>query len=203
MISKPLLVFVRGLPGAGKSDLVDLLLKYPLLEKGLRLDPDRVDLTDPKFVKFVSGLPKGLSPKKQIYRFLLRQAETALSQEQHVIWEQPWRLVWGLYITIENLTYFLTGETNITKAPFQTVIVEVLIDPIKARRRVARRFAEGRHNLDERVFEQFVGKLEDCSHLNLPVIRAAGDKVAETVKDIKDQIYQLLGSEEINACLSC
>ena len=190
-----MLIFVRGLPGAGKSDLVDLLLKFPPLKGSLRLDPDRVNLADPKFVEFVCGLPPKLIPKRKIYRFLLRQAEAALRQGRSVIWEQPWRLTWGLYITIENLTFFLTGKEDITKAPFQSVIVEVFIDPAKAWRRVAERFAEGRHNLDEKAFEQFVGELEGCGHLNLPTVRIAGDRVAETVEEVKNLISRLLGKE--------
>jgi hypothetical protein len=185
MAARTLLIFVRGLPGAGKSDLVDLLLKYPPLENGLRLDPDRIDLTDPKFTEFANDLPKEIIPKRQIYRYLLRQAESALRQGQHVIWEQPWRLTWGLYVTIENLTYFLTGETDISKAPFRTVIVEVLIDPAVARGRVAERFAEGRHKLDEKVFEQFVGKLEDCSQLGIPLVQVDGCDVKGSVQPVK------------------
>jgi len=194
---RPFLIFVRGLPGAGKSDLVDLLLDFPPLSDSLRLDPDRVDLTDPDFVAFVRNLPLELSPKRQIYRFLLYQADEALRQGQSVIWEQPWRLVWGLYITIENLTYFLTGKEDITQAPFQTVIVEVLIDPAKARERVARRFAEGRHSLKAEQLQDFVGKLEDCSSLNLPMVEIAGDRVAETVEEVKNLITQLLGEEGV------
>lgn len=190
-----MLIFVRGLPGAGKSGLVDLLLKFPPLKESLRLDPDKVNFADPKFVGFVRNLPTELSPKKRTYRYLLYQAEEALRQGNSVIWEQPWRPSWGLYITIENLTFFLTGKEDITKAPFQTIIVEVLIDPAKARRRVAKRFAEGRHDLDEESFEQFVGGLEDCSYLNLPTVKIAGDKVVETVEEVKNLITQLLKKE--------
>lgn len=89
-LGKPLLIFVRGLPGAGKSDLVDLFLDFPLFRDSLRLDPDRVNLADPKFVEFVGGLSPELIPKRKIYRFLLRQAEAALRRGRHVIWRRNW-----------------------------------------------------------------------------------------------------------------
>ena len=190
---KPLLILVRGLPGAGKSDLVDVLLQPSALVGALRLDPDRVDLADPKLVEFVSGLPIKLSPKRQIYRFLLWQADEALRRGQHVIWEQPWRMRWGLYITIENLTHFQTGEEDITKAPFQTVLVEVLIDPAKARQRVAERFAEGRHDLSPTNFEKFVGTMESCDDLGLPSVKIDGNDVAKEVHAVENLITQLLG----------
>ena len=79
---KPLLIFVRGLPGAGKSDLVDLLLQLPSLNSSLRLDPDRVNFAASEFVEFVRSLPVELIPKKRVYRYLLRQAESALWREQ-------------------------------------------------------------------------------------------------------------------------
>jgi len=189
---RALLLFVRGLPGAGKSDLVDLLLESPPLRDSLRLDPDRVNLANPKFVEFVRDLPIALIPKRQIYRYLLWQADEALRRGQHVIWEQPWRMRWGLYITIENLTYFQTGGEDIAKAPFQTVLAEVLIDLAKARQRVAVRFAEGRHSLSPANLEKFVGTMESCDGLGMPSIQIDGNDVAKEVHAVENLITQLL-----------
>ncbi len=199
---KPLLIFVRGLPGAGKSNLTELLCENPILKDSWRLDPDRVNLTGSRFLEFVSDLPTGLPSQKQIYRYLLRQAEAALREGCGVIWEQPWRLRWGIYITIENLTYFLTGGTEISLAPFQTIIIEVLVDVAKARRRVAERFAQGAHNLDAKTFEEFVETMELCDDLGLPFIRIDGNDVAKEVHAVENLIAQLLGKGERDVCLS-
>lgn len=199
---KALLLFVRGLPGAGKSDLVDLLLEFPPLKDSLRLDPDRVSLADSKFVEFVRGLPIELSPRRQIYRFLLWQADEALRRGQHVIWEQPWRMRWGLYITIENLTFFQTGEEDIGQAPFQTVVVEVSVDPALARQRVSERFSEGRHSLSPANFEKFVGTTESCDDLGMPSVQIDGNDVAKEVHAVENLISQLLGKGGGDACLS-
>lgn len=173
-MKRPVLLIVRGIPGSGKSTLTDQLLKLPSLKDSLRLDPDLVDQNGDEFVKFCQSLPLELPIQKQIYRFLLRKAEAALKEQRSVIWEQPWRTLKGLRITLGNLAFFLTGNADISAAPFQTVIVEINISPQKARKRVASRFQRGEHRLRPETFDQNEWTLEPCDYLGLTVIPVDG-----------------------------
>src|SRR3989344_3573670 len=103
VLGKGFLMIIRGLPGSGKSTLTNELLKLTDLSNAIRLNPDFVQIDSPEFVKFCLTRPKDLPLKKLVYRFLLYSACEKLPTGGQVIWEQPWRKLELLRLTLENI----------------------------------------------------------------------------------------------------
>ncbi|MDO8728909.1 MAG: AAA family ATPase [bacterium] len=167
-------MIIRGLPGSGKSTLVDRLVRLTDLSGAKRLDPDLVEVNAPEFTRFCITRPKDLPLKKLIYRFLLSSACEELSVGGQVIWEQPWRKLELFRLTLENINVRGYHLSEIADYPFVIAIVEIYLPTDEVYRRVASRYQAGQHPLTTEDFADFVQSSDSFDGLNLPMLIVDG-----------------------------
>src|SRR3990167_8779751 len=182
-LSRGLLMIIRGLPGSGKSTLVDGLLRLTDLSGARRLNPDFVQVNSTEFVEFCLVRPKDLPLKKLIYRFLLYSACEELAAGCQVIWEQPWRKLELLQLTLENINVRGYHLPETASYPFTIAIVETRLSENEARRRVVSRYKAGQHRLTSEDFTAFGQALDSFDGLNLPMLIVDGT-LSLTVSDL-------------------
>lgn len=77
--NNPALVFIRGIPGSGKSYLAEALEKSLGSENVIMLDPDKIDLTSKEYLEFSESLTKeGVDKKLHPFRWLRTNAYGAI-----------------------------------------------------------------------------------------------------------------------------
>lgn len=91
-------IFIRGLPGIGKSELAKELYKS---------NPYRFSIIEPEQINLISSTPRAISVKKFKYRINLAECIACLQLGKDVLWAQPWRSAEGLNVTIENIKHYL------------------------------------------------------------------------------------------------
>ena len=85
----PVLIFVRGLPGSGKSYVTNRLQKE-LGEGVVVLDPDATDYDSKEYHEHTKVLTEqDVNPALFAYRFLREKAYKAIEENKVVIWNQP------------------------------------------------------------------------------------------------------------------
>jgi len=187
----PLALFVRGVPGSGKTVLTAKLVTELCLCASLRLDPDTLSEEDTEFTAFLTSQGgRSGGRREQIYRYQVRKAADALRKGRSVIWEQAWRSCAGLRTTLENLAYFLTDSFAFAEAPFQAVVVEIELGLEEAQQRLAER-GDGR--VSPEALLQFARTFESCSDLGVPLLVVDGRKspqelAAEVVAFLDDYL---------------
>lgn len=154
-----LFLVIRGLPGIGKSTLAKTIAGGFGQEHCLFLDPDRVDLKLVERSVLLKHPGEEVTDQKLIYRHLLSKARNALLEGKIVIWDQPWRSLWGIRVTVNKLQEFLAieGRENLC---LRLIILEFAFDQELARHRLQQRLNEGKHGPTPRTFERFVSEFE-------------------------------------------
>lgn len=132
---------MRGLPGAGKTSLVQggNTLKI--------IDPDNIKIEGISDSKF------GLAQIK--YKHNLREALLCIQNNASFIWCQPWSKIWGIDVTIENIN-------QLTKSIHTPIIISV-IAPVKDcyERYISRQKSLNREYLNlEEYKEKYIDKFE-------------------------------------------
>jgi predicted kinase len=111
----PLVVFLRGLPGAGKSTLAKLLA--PQINAKI-LEPHIINKSAVRFIEAKTTEPKTRDKIIQ-YRLLLDSAINTIKKCENVIWAQPWRKAENIQLTMQKIlkmtdAIFLTIELECT-----------------------------------------------------------------------------------------
>ena len=167
---KPLCIFTRGLPGAGKTTTIKLAMQKSDIEF-VYLNPDEIDLN-------------GMS-KKELYRWMLDEAIRNLLIGKHIIWDQPWTSTQGLDDTLFNLNHFLHIGWH------KPTIFEFNVDPEISKTRVKERKNNGGHGPSENTMEKFIltyGDIKDLTEVSskfkLDTCSATPEMLAEQIKEI-------------------
>ena len=150
-LKHPLLLFVRGLPGSGKSYLTEQLAKAFDPAKLVVLDPDATDYDSPAYADHVKDqTEQGVDPKLHAYRYLRAQAYTGIAEYKVIIWNQPFTNLEIFNKMVANLKR--EADENHTELPI--LVVEVEVDPATAKSRVAARKQTGGHGPSDNTFSQ-------------------------------------------------
>ena len=91
MVKTNFLMFIRGLPGAGKSTISN---KISAITDSIVVDPDLISDKNNKATH---------EERFRKYKLCLSKAKKALITGHSVIWTQPWRKIQNILITINNL----------------------------------------------------------------------------------------------------
>lgn len=195
---RPFFLIVRGLPGSGKSTLAEYLEKGTTAERFLRLDPDQVKVEDLNPLELLRKPEEKIPEQTLKYRFLLKQAQEALSQGKNVIWDQPWRSIWGIRVTHEKLFAALDGNQEVEECCFELIVIELLLDEKLAKQRLEQRLADGKHGPSPNTFERFVAEFEPANPQEFLVFQV--DAEQEPAKMAR-QVEQFLKSCSPKTCL--
>jgi predicted kinase len=122
-------VFVRGLPGAGKSTVSIELSKR-----------ERTVLVDPDFVAD-KNIRSSRQERLRKYYICLGKCRKALSKGLSVIWSQPWRKLGNIQLTMERLK---ESHTN-----FLLINIEIPIE--ESWKRSKEKFSGSRKEFNEYI----------------------------------------------------
>lgn len=184
----PILVLVRGVPGSGKSYLSDALRESFEDEEVVMLDPDATDYESEDYKEHARKLTEeGVDSKLHAYRFLRAQAYAGIAQKKVIIWNQPFTNLEIFKKMIKRMQDCAT-ESDVR---LMIIIVEVEVNPDKAKERVKERKNNGGHGPSDEGFTRFVSDYSSFAHLGFKTIKVQGESdvyesAAHVVKAIED-----------------
>ena len=183
----PILLIIRGIPGAGKSHIAAKLQK--MLGAAIILDPDAIDKAGNDYTNLCRTLSaKGVDPKLYPYRFLRANAYNAITDHNSIIWNQAFTDFEGLQKTINRLQAFAAEHT----IELPVLIVEVEVDVAIARQRVVWRESQGDHGVPEEVFDHFVKRYKSFAGKGYPTVTVSGEgDVAQSVATVAHALATL------------
>jgi predicted ABC-type ATPase len=150
--SNPVLIFIRGIPGSGKTHLTKDLSKR--LDNVTVLDPDAVNENDASFLHFSKNLnDAGLDRAIHVFRWLREQAIQHALNDSVIVWNQPFTDE-GIFSRLVQYIVEQAKQKHGTR--LRVLIVEVATPEAIAWQRVLSRKAEGGHGPDEEIFRQRV-----------------------------------------------
>jgi adenylate kinase family enzyme len=191
--SCPVIIFIRGLPGSGKSFLASELKKI-LGDDITVLDPDTIDINSKEYARHVEkckseGVDEVLFP----YRFLRGQAYQAIRDNEIVIWNQPFTNLEIFNKMVANLRI----QANENKTELMILVVEMEISDEVAKERVISRKSEGGHGPSVITFNRFINDYESFKNDGYNTVTVFGeDDVKESVQKVLDAINELLLADQ-------
>lgn len=151
-IPRPVLVFVRGLPGSGKSYFAKALQAKIGADEVVMLDPDAIDYDSQEYLDLTKSLTEdGVDKKFHPYRLLRGRAHAGITNGKVIIWNQPFTNLDGFNKTVINLQNY--AEEHDVKLPM--LVVEVMVDTKVAKSRVDERKQSGGHGPSDNTFDRF------------------------------------------------
>lgn len=173
-----LLILVRGLPGAGKTEF-SRELSSRFCEGCERLNPDEIRTKEEDYDDFINELRlrnPGVSSKYYPYRYLRNRAKRLLNKGEVVIWDQPWTWFDGIRFTVNHLDETVEGK-------LQVFIIDVESDPVQAWKRVETRVEKGGHGPDKETFGNFIKDFRTAEELPYESFLVNGQGVLEEEVD--------------------
>src|SRR6056297_2447341 len=84
------IIFIRGIPGSGKSFAAENLKRSVLGKNVTLLDPDFIDTSDTKYKELSTALTaEGINNAIHPFRWLRQQAIVKAQDNSVIIWNQP------------------------------------------------------------------------------------------------------------------
>jgi uridine kinase len=174
-IEHPIVIFVRGLPGSGKSHIAAALREAIAKTTGadvVTLDPDAIDYDSEAYTVHVStATVEGVDSKLYAYRFLRAQAYQAIEAGKIIIWNQPFT---NLDIFNKMVVRLRTHATEHDVA-LSILVVEVYIDQDIAKVRIAERKQQGGHGPSNDTFQRFAADYVSFSDKGYDTIAIDGE----------------------------
>lgn len=185
----PTIVFVRGLPGSGKSYLANKLITKIGSDKALVLDPDATDYHSEEYINHTNALSaEGVDKQLHPYRFLRAQAFEAINDGKIIVWNQPFTNL----DTFRKVIAKMKEHAEQNKKTLAMLIVEVDLDVTTAKKRVAARKKSGGHGPSENTFNRFHNDYTSFANENIKTISVNGsDDVAKSVATVMNAIENL------------
>lgn len=178
---KSYLVFVRGLPGGGKSYISDRLEEKIGKEKVVKLDPDATDYSSEEYLAMCDELrSQGVDEKLYPYRFLRSQAFKGIEDGKVVLWNQAFTNP-DTFKNVHNRFAEYATEKGID---LSIHIVEVEIDPELAKKRISERASSGGHDVPAERFAKFVEDYASFEGEGYNVVSVRGDDDTEATCDM-------------------
>ena len=148
----PLLIFIRGLPGSGKSHVTyalrDAINQTPVTV----IDPDFIDKKDEKYQSFASQLEaEGLDSAIIPFRWLRQCAVEAARERAIIIWNQPFTNK-GIFDRL--VVYLKDSVTSMHNLDLQILVIEINTSAETAWDRVLKRIEAGGHGPSKDTFNK-------------------------------------------------
>lgn len=150
---KATLVFIRGIPGSGKSLLTKTIASKLSDDSVLVLDPDFVDKAAPEYLTLSRKLEnEGLDKTIHPFRWLRGQAIQGAATTPTILWNQPFTDR-GIF---DRLVTFITDSVTEEGVELRVVLVELETPEDIAYERVVSRIASGGHGPSNDTFTDLV-----------------------------------------------
>lgn len=169
------IIFVRGLPGSGKTFIAKKLQKTLDYDVVL-LDPDATDYSSQEYAEHVrSQIAEGVDKSLHAYRYLRAQAYAAIEARKTVIWNQPFtnlELFHKVAARLQEYSQNLGVDLKI-------LIIEVDTDAQLAKQRVVERKQAGGHGPSPDTFKRFVSDYKSFAGEGFEVVAVKGDQAVD------------------------
>jgi adenylate kinase family enzyme len=172
--SNVLCLFIRGLPGSGKTTLAkEFSSKY----KSAVLDPDEVP------VKNLSCSDAQERLKTQKYNYLLNSCVNNLAKSTNVVWSQPWRKTENIKITRDRVASRIPSDLS---ALLIFLVAEIYVNKDISRKRSKSKFP------NRAYYENYISKYKSYD-LDIPLIKLDGKLgVRELSKLLYTEVERLI-----------
>lgn len=190
--TKPVLVFVRGLPGSGKSYLAQALEKSLGKDNVTMLDPDNIDFASKEYNEFSKSLSaEGLDEKIHPFRWLRTTAYGGITGHKVIIWNQPFTIVDIFKRLITHLQEYAVEH----QIDLPVLIVEVEIDPVVAKERVVKRMQKGGHGPSDNTLANRIADYKSYANEGYKTVVVKGDAdISDSVTKVNKVIDELRSS---------
>ena len=185
----PILIFIRGIPGSGKTYLATALVDSIGKENITVLDPDSIDLTSREYLEFSKSLTAdGVDEKFHPYRWSRSLAYDAIVAKRIIIWNQAFSNFDGLQKTVVNLQAYAKEHSS----DLPVLIVEVEVPEDVARTRTLEREKEIGREVSEENFNNFVSRYVSFAGEGYECITVKGDDdVATSTTKVIQKLQEL------------
>jgi thymidylate kinase len=187
--SNPVLVFVRGMPGSGKSYLADALAKSLGSENIMMLDPDHIDFDSQAYKDLSKSLSaEGLDEKIHPFRWLRTSAYGGITDHKVIIWNQPFTDE-GIF---SRLVTHLQDYAKERQVNLPVLLVEVDIDPAVAKARIIKRKQVGGHGPSEKTLKSRIAGYKSYANEGIKTVTVQGEAdIAESVAKVSKVLDEL------------
>lgn len=185
----PIAIFIRGLPGSGKSYLAEALAAAIGNEKAVNLDPDATDYSSEEYAEHAKAMTaEGVDAQLHPYRFLRAKAYDAIEANKIIIWNQPFT---NLEI-FNKMVARLQDRAAECHTRLPMLVVEVEVDSATAKDRVKARKSRGGHGPSDNTFQQRVNDYSSFEDEGYEVVKVNGqDDVEKSVAVIMHALDDL------------
>ena len=188
-----ILIFVRGIPGSGKSHLIEQFAKRVGKERTLILDPDTINTADADYLAFSDSLTKaGLDKALHPFRWLRHLAVVSAKKKPVIIWGQPFTNR-GIF---DRLVLYI--QDNAAKEGVRVDVLLVELDTPKdvAYKRITSRISRGGHGPSEATFANRVKDYASFSD-GYTTMQLSGTNSADTnAADIVNQLNLIASRQQ-------
>jgi len=188
-LAHPVAIFIRGLPGSGKSFIAAELARQLGTQTAVLLDPDATDYESDTYKHHVKTMEaEGVEQKLHAYRFLRGQAYKAIENGKIIIWDQPFRNLEIFHKMIGRMHEHAEAVGTTVKV----LVVELEIDLDTAKARVEKRKAHGGHGPSDTTFENFSAEHKSFDDQDFNIVKVKGkDDVGKSVEKIMKALLPL------------
>lgn len=187
----PIAILVRGLPGSGKTYIATKLQEKLGNDQVVMCDPDGIDTNSKEYREHVKTMvDEGVDDSLHLYRFSRARAYKGIEDNKIIIWNQPFT---NLEI-FNKMVGRLTDHATTHSKHLPILVVEVEIEPAKAKARVEARKNAGGHGPSEEIWKRFVNDYKSFAPNGYNTVTVYGDEeVSESVSKVEEALRQLLG----------
>ena len=136
------LIFIRGIPGAGKSRLAQHIKNT---------GKNTYSIVEPESINLISTEKDPIKKKLFKYRVNLKSCIGYLEEDTNVIWAQPWTKISGINTTIDLVCETYSG-------PLEILVIDIAIDAEKGWERAQHKLKPDGYSWEKYYKEYFMGK---------------------------------------------
>lgn len=184
-----ILVFIRGVPGSGKSFLADALEKSLGQKNVLILDPDKINKASKEYLEFSKDLSKeNVDKKLHPFRWLRYRACRGSLEHKIIIWNQPFTVV----DIFNRLVTFVQDYAKQHGVNLPVLLVEVELNHELAKERVLKRKQAMGHGPSESTLASRINDHKSYADQGYNFVAVKGDDdVSVSVATVTKKLREL------------
>jgi predicted kinase len=189
-LEHPIAVFIRGVPGSGKTFLTTELLKSLDANQVVVLDPDTIDFESQAYKEHAAAQrAEGVDEQLLPYRFLRAQAYQAIADHKLIIWNQPFTDL----DAFEKITTRLKACADENHTALPILVVELETDRDVAWQRVQERKQAGGHGPSDSTLNRRMNEYNTAAPHGYAVVTVLGQQdVSKSAATVLESLEQLV-----------